>query len=114
MASGLDNLGNVTTPAADNQQLLAGKYKTVEELASGYQHQFTETQKIIAERNELARKAQILEAMVKGGGDGRQMPADRIAERRGSAIDALAEQMNVDVATLHTALGEVAAAQLEP
>ena len=109
-----DNLGNVTTdPNAGNQRLYAGKYKSEAELESGYLHQMGETQRIIAERNDLQRKSQILEALVRNG-DNRTMPADRVAARSTSAVDALAEQLNVDANTLHSALGEVAAQQLQP
>lgn len=111
---------NPTTTPADNQQLLAGKYKTKEELVSGYLHQQTETQKIIQQRDELARKAAVLEALVKQpqAGDGRVMPADRIAARASNAVEALTEAINsgggVDPNLVRAALREEAGTAFAP
>jgi hypothetical protein len=122
----LANLGQVqsanltTDPSAQvtanpgQTQRLAGKYNTVEELARGYDHQMAETQRIIAQRDEAVRKAQLLESFVRGGGSNdRVMPNDRIASRQ-SPFDEITDALNVDRNTLRAALAEIVSEQLAP
>lgn len=67
----------------------------------------TQTNKIIAERDAFARKAQILESLVQDGArNDRMMPADRVAAR--SAVQTLAEAINADPALVQAAVDEAA------
>ena len=109
--------GEAAAAAGGAQTLLAGRFKEVPELERGYTHQFTETQKIIKQRDELAQKLEavlpMLEAATGGVGNGRVMPADRMNQRR-SAIDTLAESTNVPREQIVEAIAEVTAYQLAP
>jgi len=100
---------------AASEKLLAGKYKSPEELERGYTHQMTETQKIIAERDQLKQKLELAEGFItdtRMGAD-RSMPADRAAARK-SNLDTIAEQLNVDREQLAGAMAEIAAQTFAP
>lgn len=91
------------------QPLLAGKYKSVQELEAGYSNQQTQTNAIIKERDALARKAAILESLVKegaAGGNGGMVPAPRSGAQ--SAIEQYAEATGQDPQLVAAAMREAA------
>lgn len=96
-------------PGSAEQKLLAGKYKTIEELERGYMESAREAARIIAEKDTLAQKAAVLEQALSAGRTGN----DQRGNGRSSAWDELTS-IGLSQEQLRAAIGEVVQDALRP
>ena len=100
---------------SQTEPLLAGKYKSTEELERGYQNLFTEGQKIVEQKKALEQRVAQLESWTApAGGDvsSRQLPSDREAARV-RPMDALA-MAGIPVQELRDYVREELRAEIQP